>query len=280
MMPWNRPSFLRLLEIAVEEDLNSGDATSDALIPPDTRCRAQIITRCHCVVSGQHVAAKVFHEVDPSVDYTIRIDDGTTVSDSTVIAAVTGNTRSILAGERLALNFLQRMSGIASETRILVDTISDTSCRVIDTRKTVPGFRYLDKYAVSSGGGGNHRMNLGDGILIKDNHIEACGDVTTAVKRAISRSRHTLRIQVEVKNRDEALAAVTAGADALLLDNMKPDDIRKIITALPRQLLLECSGNISRDTIREYAETGVDLISVGALTHSVRAADLSLLILK
>lgn len=280
MDPWTSPVFQSLLKLAIAEDLQTGDATSESLVPEDAECEAHIRAKSDCVVSGQHVAATVFHTIDNRIQYAIRTPDGQPAAAGDIISRIGGNTRSVLAGERLALNFMQRMSGIATLTRALVKATAHTQCRIIDTRKTVPGHRSLDKYAVRCGGGGNHRMNLGDGILIKDNHIDAAGSVENAVRTALKNARHTLRIQVEVKNMKEAQAAVNAGADALLLDNMQPDDIRRIMAALPSNILFECSGNITPETIRDYAETGVNMISVGALTHSVKAADLSLLIIQ
>ncbi|HPQ39881.1 MAG TPA: carboxylating nicotinate-nucleotide diphosphorylase [bacterium] len=280
MKPWNTPAFVNLLNLAIAEDLQTGDSTSESLIPEDAHCNAHIRAKSDCIVSGQAVAEIVFHRIDPSIRFEASISDGNAAKSGTIVSRLNGNTRSILAGERLALNFMQRMSGIATMTHQMVNRIAGTRCRVIDTRKTVPGHRYLDKYAVRCGGGGNHRMNLGDGVLIKDNHIEAAGSVKTAVIHAMAHTRHTLRIQVEVTSLETAREAVGAGAGALLLDNMEPDEIRRIVMDLPEHVLCECSGNITLETIRAYAETGVHLISVGALTHSVQAADLSLQIIR
>ncbi|MBN1297644.1 carboxylating nicotinate-nucleotide diphosphorylase [bacterium] len=276
MKPWTNPIFLDLLRIALMEDLLYGDATTEAVIADDANCRARIVSKSECVIAGQNVAQAVFHEVDRKTQYHAVIEDGCHASPGTEIATVQGNCRTILAGERIALNFFQRMSGIATMTRDIRKMIAHTECRIVDTRKTLPGHRILDKYAVRMGGGSNHRMGLGDGILIKDNHVDAAGGVAPAVHLARLRARHPLRIQVEVRNRDEAMAAVEAGAEALLLDNMQPAQVKDIVAGLKDSVFLECSGTISHQNVIAYAETGIHMISIGALTHSVKAADISL----
>jgi len=275
--PWQNPAFHDLLKLAIAEDLQIGDATSDALIPDSKICQAVILAKSNCIVCGQNIAETVFHALDPDIDYRILKEDGSQVEKGVEITKIAGPAHAILAAERIALNFMQRMSGIASATNHLVQQISNTGCKVVDTRKTLPGHRILDKYAVLTGGGSNHRMNLGDGILIKDNHIEAVGSVKAAVMKARANSRHTLKIQIEVKTKKEAVLAVEAGADALLLDNMSPDEVSEISNEFKEIVTLECSGNITSETITQYANCGIHIISVGALTHSVMAADLSLL---
>jgi len=277
MKPWQNPSFHDLLKIALSEDLQIGDTTSDLLISDSAICQAVIIAKSTCIICGQDVAKTVFQTVDDNVSFDIIIPDGSEVDRGIEIASISGSAHSILSAERIALNFMQRMSGIATATNHMVTLVEDTDCRVVDTRKTLPGHRILDKYAVRTGGGNNHRMNLGDGILIKDNHIEAVGSIQTAVINARTKSRHNLKVQIEVKSYDEAAIAVEAGADALLLDNMTPIEVLRIADKFRTCVILECSGNITSETIRRYADTGIHLISVGALTHSVIAADLSLL---
>ena len=276
MKPWQTPAFKSLLQIALAEDLDSGDATSLALIPDSSRSIADITAKSICVVAGQGVAEAVFREIDPDVNYTVLLEDGISASVGQNIACIEGRTASILAGERLALNFLQRMAGIATATRRMVDIADNPNCRIVDTRKTAPGLRLLDKYAVRMGGGYNHRMNLGDGILIKDNHIKACGSIKAAISTARRNAAHTLKIQIEVSSMSEAERAVTAGADSLLLDNMPSDMVRRIVERFGSRILLECSGNLTLDRINEYSVTGAHILSIGALTHSVHAADLSL----
>ncbi len=224
----------------------------------------------------QDIAQEIFRCVDPEITYKVLISDGKPISAGTDAAEINGNSRSILAAERIALNFLQQLSGVATQTNSFVTKILHTNCRLIDTRKTIPGWRMLQKYAVLMGGGHNHRCNLGDGILIKDNHIAAVGSVTEAVQKALSSARHPLRIEIEVKNHAEAIEAVDAGAECLLLDNMTPQQVKKIVDELGSKVLLEASGNMNLETVAKYAETGINFISVGALTHSANALDLSL----
>jgi nicotinate-nucleotide pyrophosphorylase (carboxylating) len=276
MKPWQTPDFKTLLKLALSEDLGSGDATTLALVSETATCVAGITAKSPLVVAGQWVAKAVFEEVDASLNYVIAVYDGQKTAVSQQIATVSGNTASILAGERTALNFLQRMSGIATAADRFTRVISPYPCRIVDTRKTAPGHRLLDKYAVRMGGGQNHRTNLGDGILIKDNHIKAFGSVSGAVETARKQAPHTLKIQVEVTTVHEATDAIESGADALLLDNMSPETVQQIVHLYGSRAILECSGNITLESIRRYAETGIHVISIGALTHSVVAADISL----
>ena len=265
---------------ALAEDLGHGDVTTDALIPPDSRGQASVVVKAHGVVAGLEVALEVFRQVDTSTAARVRVADGSAVSPGDVVADIEGSVAGILKAERVALNFLQRLSGIATATAAYVKAVEGTKARIIDTRKTVPGLRQLEKYAVRAGGGHNHRYNLADGILIKDNHIAALRarglGLAEIVAMARARSPHTLLVEIEVETVEEAVEAIEARADAVLLDNMTPDDMRRAVSIADGRALLEASGGVTLDTVRAVAETGVDLISVGALTHSVRALDISL----
>jgi nicotinate-nucleotide pyrophosphorylase (carboxylating) len=276
MKPWHLPGFFQLLDLAVMEDLSTGDVTSNALIPDNLVGYASLTAKSGCVIAGQEIAHAVFSRVDSSLIYSTCVQDGQKAEAGQIIASVEGNLLSILAAERTALNFLQRFCGIATMTRHYVQLINNSTCKIVDTRKTAPGYRLLDKYAVRQGGGYNHRFNLGDGILIKDNHIKACGSISAALLKARKNAHHTIKIQIEVTCSEDAAEAVNANADALLLDNMDYDSVKSIVDRYGNDILVECSGNISDKTIKQYADTGVHIISVGALTHSVSAADISL----
>ena len=273
-------SIRDMVERALVEDLGHGDVTTDALIPPDARGQAVVVVKADGVVAGLEVALEVFRQVDPSTQSRIRLADGAPVSPGDVVADVEGSVAGILKAERVSLNFLQRLSGIATATAAYVNVVQGTKARIIDTRKTVPGLRQLEKYAVRVGGGHNHRYNLADGILIKDNHIAALRarelGLAEIVDLARERSPHTLRVEIEVETVEEAVEALEAGADVVLLDNMTPDEMRRVVEISGGRALLEASGGVTLGTVRAVAETGVDLISVGALTHSVRALDISL----
>ena len=273
-------SIRDIVERALVEDLGHGDVTTDALIPPDARGQASVVVKAAGVVAGLEVALEVFRQVDPSTRSRIRMADGAVVSPGEVVADVEGSVAGILKAERVALNFLQRLSGIATATAAYVNETQGTKARIVDTRKTVPGLRQLEKYAVRVGGGHNHRYNLADGILIKDNHIAALRarelGLAEIVDLARERSPHTLRVEIEVETVEEAVEALEASADVILLDNMSPEEMRRVVSISNGRSLLEASGGVTLDTVRAVAETGVDLISVGALTHSVRALDISL----
>ena len=273
-------SIRDIVERALVEDLGHGDVTTDALIPPDARGQASVVVKADGVVAGLEVALDVFRQVDPSTQSRIRMADGAPVSPGAVVADLEGSVAGILKAERVALNFLQRLSGIATATNAYVKAVQGTKARIIDTRKTVPGLRQLEKYAVRVGGGHNHRYNLADGILIKDNHIAALRarelGLAEIVELARERSPHTLRVEIEVETVEEAIEAIEGGADVVLLDNMSPEEMRRVVEISGGRALLEASGGVTLDTVRAVAETGVDLISVGALTHSVRALDISL----
>ena len=273
-------SVMAIVAGALEEDLGPGDVTTDALIPPDIRGLGSIVAKAPGIIAGVEVALEVFRQANPDVETRTLIADGSEVSPGVVVAEVEGSIAGILKGERVALNFLQRLSGIATATSMYVKAAQGTKARIVDTRKTVPGIRQLEKYAVRMGGGHNHRYNLADGILIKDNHIAALRarglGLVEIVSLARENSPHTLRVEIEVESIEEAREALEAGADVILLDNMSPEEMRQVVTMTDGRRLLEASGGINLETVRAVAETGVDLISVGALTHSVMAMDISL----
>jgi nicotinate-nucleotide pyrophosphorylase (carboxylating) len=272
--------IIELIDKALSEDLANQDPTTGMLVPPSQLGEAVILAKGEGILAGVDVALAVFTRLDPSLETEIYVEDGTPLSTGNHIAAVRGHLDGILRAERTALNFIQRMSGIATETWRYVRAVQGLPVQIIDTRKTVPGHRYLDKYAVRMGGGRNHRMNLADGILVKDNHIAALKlqelSLGDTVRLALERAPHTLKVEVEVESIEEAREALDAGADILLLDNMGLDEMRQAATLAKGQALTEASGGINLETVRAVAETGVDLISVGALTHSVAALDISL----
>ena len=269
-----------IVDRALAEDLGWGDITTEALIPSDQRGSASIIVKSEGILAGIEVAKKVFHQVDPGLRMHVLLEDGTRIKASDVIARVEGKVANILKAERVALNFLQRLSGIATETNRYVEAVEGLPVHIMDTRKTTPSLRVLEKYAVRVGGGENHRMNLGDGILIKDNHLAALRSRGLSLKEIIAKAQQNapkrLKIEVEVKTVPEALEAAEAGADIVMLDNMSLGDIRQAVKMIHGRALIEASGGITLDKVRAVAETGVDFISVGALTHSVKALDISL----
>ena len=265
-----------LLELALAEDLGPGDVTSRVSIPDGVRVHARIEAREPLVVCGLPLVEAVFATVDPRLVVDPQTEDGKTVDAGAPLLSISGPVHGILAGERLALNFLGHLAGVATTTRRYVEAVSGTATQIVDTRKTLPGFRMLDKYAVLAGGGVNHRIGLFDGILLKDNHVAAAGSVSAAVANARAQAPATLRIQCEVESLGEAREAWQAGADMLLLDNRSPDEIREIIAACPEGVVLEASGGITLDNVRAYAETGVHRVSIGALTHSAKNVDVAL----
>jgi nicotinate-nucleotide pyrophosphorylase (carboxylating) len=269
------PYLTRLIERALAEDLGPGDVTSEATIPFDSVSVAVVLAKQDLVLAGIDVAVKVFHHLDTDIHFASFAKDGDGINAGMEIAKLSGNTRALLAGERVALNLLQHLSGIATLTAKYVEAIKGLKAEVLDTRKTLPGLRALEKYAVKTGGGKNHRMGLYDMILIKDNHIKAAGGIANAVERAKVRAG-TLKIEVETKNLDEVREALAAQADIIMLDNMPVDLMREAVTLIAGRALVEASGNVTLETIRLIAETGVDLISSGSLTHSAPAADISM----
>jgi nicotinate-nucleotide pyrophosphorylase (carboxylating) len=269
-------SLKELIANALAEDLGPGDVTSEATIPAEISSTAVILAKQHLVLAGLDVAREVFHRLDPAIAFTLYAKDGDVLHSGTEIATLSGNTRALLAGERVALNLLQHLSGIATLTSKYVEKVKGLKAVVLDTRKTLPGLRRLEKYAVRVGGGRNHRFGLFDGILIKDNHIAASGGIIKAVERARKKAHHLLRIEVETKTLDEVVEALAAGADVVMLDNMPVDLMREAVKLVAGRALVEASGNVTLETVRLIAETGVDFISSGSLTHSAPAADISM----
>lgn len=271
------PQLDQLIDLALEEDLGRGDLTSEAIFPLNARTAGEMVAKQpQMTLCGIEVAARVFRRVDPSIEIEILVQDGAVLPQRTPVMRVAGPTRAILSAERTALNFVQRASGVATATARYVALVAGTRAQIIDTRKTAPGFRLLDKAAVRAGGGRNHRADLGSGVLIKDNHIAACGGVREAIERARAYAPHSVKIECEVTNLQQLDEALAAKAEILLLDNMTPKEVAIAVSRIAGRALTEVSGGITHETVRAYAEAGPDLISIGALTHSVKAADLSL----
>ena len=268
-------SLKELIEKALAEDLGSGDVTSEATIPAESTSEAVMLAKQHLVLAGIEVSREVFLHLDPTIRFTPFAKDGDIIHAGTELARLSGNTRALLAGERVALNLLQHMSGIATLTATYVEKLKGLKTVVLDTRKTLPGLRQLEKNAVRIGGGKNHRMGLYDMILIKDNHIKAAGSITKAVASARTKSG-TLRIEVETKTLDEVREALAAKPDIIMLDNMPIDVMREAVRLIAGRALVEASGNVTLETVRRIAETGVDFVSSGSLTHSAPAADISM----
>ena len=270
----------RLVEYALDEDLGRGDVTSDLLVPADVEARAVVKSRAAGVVAGLEVAALVFAVADPHTTFTPLTADGSRIARDQDLAVVSGTARQMLRGERVALNFLQRLSGVASLTAKYVDAIQGSRARIVDTRKTTPGLRALERYAVRAGGGFNHRRDLSDAMLIKDNHLAAIAarklSLVDAVKRARASMPHTMKIEIEVDRLDQIPEALAAGADIILLDNMSTDELRKAVRLIDGRAATEASGGIDLSTVAAIAATGVDVISVGALTHSAPVLDIGL----
>ena len=265
-----------LIEKALKEDVGTGDITTLSTIPADKTITGRFIAKETGILCGVDVARAVFAFVDPAIELNFSYKDGDKIEKGEVIATVSGLARSILTGERQALNLLQHMSGVATRTGEAVAKVQGTRARIADTRKTTPGLRVLEKYAVKCGGGSNHRFNLADGVLIKDNHIEAAGGITAAVEMARRNIPHTLKIEVEIETFEQLEEALAAGADIIMLDNMSNEDMKKAVEIVAGRAITEASGNMGEKDLRAVAETGVDLISIGALTHSVKALDISL----
>jgi nicotinate-nucleotide pyrophosphorylase (carboxylating) len=264
----------RIVESALREDVGSGDVTTEATVDADAVGTAELVARVPGVVAGLDAAETAFRLVDPDLEFERLVEEGDAVSGSTTIGRVRGSLRSILTAERTALNLVGRLSGIATLTRSYVDAVEGTGVAILDTRKTTPGLRLLEKRAVVRGGGRNHRFGLSDGVLVKDNHLQATGSVSAAVARL--RSATELPIEVECDTLDQVGDALATGADAILLDNMSLADLRSAVALAAGRARLEASGGVTLDTVRAIAETGVDEISVGALTHSAPALDVSL----
>ena len=272
-------TVIQLLKHAIEEDIGYGDITTSLLIPEENESRALYVAKANFVVAGFPFAREVFNILDPDTVFKIFFAEGAKVRKGDILGEVSGKTKTLLAGERVSLNILQRLSGIATLTSFFVDAVMGTDAKIIDTRKTTPCLRFMEKYSVRMGGGVNHRFGLFDAILIKDNHIEAVGSITKAVALAKA-GYHLAKIEVEVENLNDLQEAVEAGADVIMLDNMSINDMKEAVNIVQKRIPLEASGNVSLQNVREIAETGVDLISVGALTHSAVAADISLKIVR
>ena len=273
------PSVINIIYSALEEDIGQGDVTTNLLIPEDRKSKAHCIAKENFVLAGLPFVREVFRILDPSILFKTLFNDGSKVKKGNIIAEVSGKTCVILKGERVSLNILQRLSGIATLTNRYVEKTRGLKAKIVDTRKTTPCHRFMEKYAVKVGGGYNHRFGLFDGILIKDNHIKTLGSIKKAVREA-KKGHHLFKIEVEVKNLKEFKEAIESGADIIMLDNMSVRDMKEAVKIAKGRVMLEASGNISLENVREVAETGVDLISVGALTHSAPAVDISLKIVK
>jgi nicotinate-nucleotide pyrophosphorylase (carboxylating) len=263
------------IQRALEEDIGSGDATTDSIVPAGATLRGRIIAKQDGIIAGLAIANEVFHALNPRITFDARVEDGSRVRKRTGVAELTGDARALLTGERTALNFLGRMSGIATLTRHFVDAVAGTSATILDTRKTAPGLRTLDKLAVRLGGGQNHRTGLFDMVLIKDNHIDFAGSITAAVER-VRASGVALPIEVETRTLENVREALELGVERILLDNMPPETMREAVNIVNGRAKLEASGNVTLENVLEVAQTGVDFISVGALTHSPRVFDMSL----
>ena len=274
------PEVYNLIDAALSEDQAFNDPTTHALVPQGIQAVGMIRAKGNGMLAGIEICQAVFQRIDASLDAQVLLPDGSALTPGTDLARIEGDAGSILRAERVALNFLQRMSGIASDTNEYVKSIEGSQARIVDTRKTAPGHRYLDKYAVRMGGGYNHRLNLADGILIKDNHIEALRSqemgLQDVIKLALSRASHTIKVEVEVESLEAAEEAAAAGAHIIMLDNMSPELMRQAMEIIDGRAVVEASGGISMETVRAVAASGVDLISVGGLTHSTKALDISL----
>jgi len=267
----------RIIDTALAEDIHTGDITTLSVLPKARTMRARLIAKEPMILAGIAVAQRVFARLDPNTGFSAAFSDGDRLEVGDVIARIEGDAASLLQGERVALNLLQRMCGIATQTHAYVKEIEGTGARVVDTRKTTPGLRVLEKYAVRVGGGTNHRTGLYDGVLIKENHIAAAGGILEAVRLARAYIPHPLKIEVETETLEQVGLALQAGADIIMLDNMTLEQMREAVQLIAQRALVEASGGVNLTTIKGIAQTGVDIISVGALTHSVRAADISML---
>jgi nicotinate-nucleotide pyrophosphorylase (carboxylating) len=269
-----------IIDLALAEDISHGDITSEGLIPLKLEGKASILAKEGGVLAGGEVVRRVFLKVDPSLKVELLIEDGARIQTGDVVATIWGRMMSILKAERVALNFLQRLSGIASQTAQYVAETRGLGVKISDTRKTTPGLRLLEKYAVGSGGGQNHRFHLGDGILIKDNHLAALRALGLSLRDIVAKAKRNappgLAVEVEVSTAGEALEAAESGADIIMLDNMSPEEMRRVVGSLPGGVKVEASGGITLANVRAVAESGVDIISIGALTHSPKALDFSL----
>ena len=266
----------RLIKLALDEDIGTSDLTTSSVIDPGIKGNAQVIAKEDLILAGIDIFCSVFAFLDFSVKFNKFFKDGDFVRSNSAVAEISCGVGDLLRGERVALNFLQRLSGIASLTRKYIDRVKGYNVKVLDTRKTTPGWRSLEKYAVKVGGGTNHRSGLFDGILIKDNHIKVCGGIRQAVEKARANIPHTFKIEVEAKDLNEVREALESGVETIMLDNMDTEEMGKAVKVINKRAVVEASGGINLDNIVDVAKTGVDLISVGALTHSARACDISM----
>ncbi|WNC14989.1 carboxylating nicotinate-nucleotide diphosphorylase [Brevibacillus brevis] len=273
---WNKRELQRKIEEWLHEDLGFGDVTTTSTIPESEQGVGILYAKEAGIIAGLSVAEQVFATVDPELVFTAKVEEGARVEVGQQIAEVSGAVRSILSGERLALNLMQRLSGIATKTNEYVQAVAGTKARVVDTRKTTPGMRFLEKYAVRVGGGHNHRFALYDAVMIKDNHIKGAGGIAQAVAAARAAIPHTMTIEVEAENLEQVREALDAGADIIMLDNMSNEQMAEAVGLIDGRAVVEASGGVNLETIGAIAKTGVDIISVGALTHSVKAFDISL----
>ena len=265
-----------IIKRAIKEDINYIDVTTDYLIDDNLTSTARYVSKDDGVLCGIEIAMRVFELLDSTIQYEILISDGQKVKKGDIIAVIHGSVKTLLKGERTALNLVQHLSGIATQTNKCVELIKDTKASVADTRKTLPGLRSLQKYAVTVGGGKNHRYNLSDCAMLKDTHLDAYGSITNAVNALREHLGHTVKIEVETTNLDEVNEALSVGAELIMLDNMSCDQMAEAVKLCDGKSLLEASGNVTEETIKSIAETGVDIISLGALTHSVRCFDISM----
>ncbi|MFC1829455.1 carboxylating nicotinate-nucleotide diphosphorylase [Thermodesulfobacteriota bacterium] len=269
-------SLRHLIETALKEDIGPGDITTENLIDPGHAGNGVMVAKERVVIAGLDVAKQVFELLDPEVTFSSDYVDGDEADPGKIIAVVDGTLHALLSGERTALNFLQRLSGIATHVRTYVDVIKDKPVRLVDTRKTAPGWRVLEKYAVRLGGAHNHRMGLYDGVLIKDNHIAACGGIKKAVDRIRNRVSHLVKIEIEVSDLAQVREALDAGVEVIMLDNMDLPQVKAAVELIDGQAVVEVSGGVTRNDLTLLADTGVDIISVGALTHTARCVDISM----
>ncbi|PID39945.1 MAG: nicotinate-nucleotide diphosphorylase (carboxylating) [Proteobacteria bacterium] len=265
-----------LIQRALNEDIGPGDITTDNLVEPGAAGLGSIVAKQDLVIAGLQVAESVFRKLEPGIGFTADFSDGDRIVAGSSVVRIEGSLSALLKGERTALNFLQRLSGIATQARAYAKEVAGTGIKLVDTRKTTPGWRVLEKYAVRVGGAHNHRMGLYDGVLIKDNHIAACGGIAEAVRKTREAISHLVKVEVETASLQEVEEALTAGADIIMLDNMDPGQIEEAVRKIDKKALVEISGGVTRERLHELAQTGVDLISIGALTHSAVAVDLSM----
>ena len=266
----------RYIRMALEEDITSGDISTSCVMPVYQKGQAELICKQDGIIAGLGVFRRVFEMLDSTVGFDMHVNEGDEVKNGELMAVVTGDIRAILSGERTALNFLQRMSGIATYTNSIVKLLEGSRTTLLDTRKTTPNMRIFEKYAVKAGGGSNHRYNLSDGVMLKDNHIGAAGSITKAVQMAKANVSFVHKIEVETENLDMVREAVEAGADIIMLDNMSPEEMKEAVKIIDGRALTECSGNVTKENIKNIIDIGVDFVSIGALTHSAPILDISL----